>query len=417
MKRFERKSEAGKEIDTRYIGVLDGVRAIAVIFVLIFHFWQQTWITPKIRIPFLKFLGLDHFSAYNMISAGYELVDLMIFLSGFCLFLPYARAMIQGGKTDSIRTFYKKRMARILPSYYFCVLAFFIYNLAAGTYSDTAYMLKDLFTHLTFTQMFFIDTYISTKLNVVLWTICIEVWFYILFPFLARAFQKKPVLTYAGMTLVSLGYIQFYALAHTENMRMLVNSFPSFLCVFANGMMGAVIVVALSQRLKREKYTGLFFTGLCVLSMAFIYWLLQYQLGALEVSDAQVWQIKYRWMVSFVYAVFVISLIFSWRGLRCIFANRLMHFLAGISMNLYIWHQQIAVYLKQWRVPSWEGDTPPNQLGDTAWQWKYAILITAVSFAAAILTTYLIEKPCANLILKKDGRKRHLLSQRKEKKE
>ena len=39
------RADAGKplgSIDAKYIDVLDGIRAISVIIVLIFHFWQQT---------------------------------------------------------------------------------------------------------------------------------------------------------------------------------------------------------------------------------------------------------------------------------------------------------------------------------------------------------------------------------------
>ena len=42
------------------IGVLDGIRAIAIGMVVWFHFWQQTWLTPYLRIPteYTKYIGL-----------------------------------------------------------------------------------------------------------------------------------------------------------------------------------------------------------------------------------------------------------------------------------------------------------------------------------------------------------------------
>ena len=33
----------------KHIAVLDGIRAIAVVMVVWFHFWQQTWLTPYIN--------------------------------------------------------------------------------------------------------------------------------------------------------------------------------------------------------------------------------------------------------------------------------------------------------------------------------------------------------------------------------
>ena len=35
----------------KHIDVLDGVRAVAMLFVVWFHFWQQTWLTPYINLP------------------------------------------------------------------------------------------------------------------------------------------------------------------------------------------------------------------------------------------------------------------------------------------------------------------------------------------------------------------------------
>jgi peptidoglycan/LPS O-acetylase OafA/YrhL len=89
---------------------------------------------------------------------------------------------------------------------------------------------------------------------------------------------------------------------------------------------------------------------------------------------------------------------------RFLLGNRLMKFLAGISFNLYICHQYIAVKLKEFRIPYWEGDTPPNQLGDKPWMWKYMLLCIVISLAVAILTTHLIEKPISKWILRRYNR-------------
>lgn len=39
---------------------MDGIRAIAIGMVVWFHFWQQTWLTPYLRIPteYTKYIGL-----------------------------------------------------------------------------------------------------------------------------------------------------------------------------------------------------------------------------------------------------------------------------------------------------------------------------------------------------------------------
>ena len=44
-------------------------------------------------------------------------------LSGFLLFLPYARAMLLGEAVPNTKQFYQRRIMRIVPSYYFVTLA------------------------------------------------------------------------------------------------------------------------------------------------------------------------------------------------------------------------------------------------------------------------------------------------------
>ena len=83
-------------IDCRHIDVLDGIRAVSVIIVLIFHFWQQTWIFPVIKTPWLAFVGITKIDFSNFATVGYLFVDMMVLISGFLLFLPLMRSIILG---------------------------------------------------------------------------------------------------------------------------------------------------------------------------------------------------------------------------------------------------------------------------------------------------------------------------------
>ncbi len=179
-------------IDCRHIDVLDGIRAVSVIIVLIFHFWQQTWIFPVIKTPWLASVGIPKIDFSNFATVGYLFVDMMVLISGFLLFLPLMRSIILGEEMSSWKNYARRRIARIVPSYYFAVLLlFFASALPTGAYATTADALKDLFAHMTFTQTLWVNTYIATPLDVVLWTVAIEVWFYVLFPFVAE-FIKGP---------------------------------------------------------------------------------------------------------------------------------------------------------------------------------------------------------------------------------
>ena len=261
-------------------------------------------------------------------------------------------------------------------------------------------MWMDLLSHLTFTQMFHSDTYLATLLGVVLWTMCIEVMFYVIFPFLSKAFRKYPLLTYAIMVVISLVYINYYVLPYRD-IRMFVNSFPSFLCVFANGMMSALIFVSLSKRIRRGDYSEILFTFLSIASLYIIYYLLTKDLALLMDNDLSMqWQLEKRYIISLIFGVFVISTALASKWYRIIFSNPIVKFIAAISMNIYIWHQWLSVWIKyDLRIPYWSGDTPPNQLDDKTWQTSYLLIIILVTFILAILLTYLLEKPAAKLIL------------------
>ena len=165
-------------------------------------------------------------------------------------------------------------------------------------------------------------------------------------------------------------------------------------------MMAAYIFVFIANRYKRTKAMGIICTIISVVSILIVNFINTRYLA--EAENCQIWQIEYRFVMSLLFSILVVSTALAAKWYRRIFANPVTVFIAGISMNIYIWHQWLAVFLKyDLRIPSWTGADPPNQLGNVKWQWEYLIISTVLSIALATLVTYLIEKPCAKLILKK----------------
>lgn len=407
--------DRSRVIDSKYVDVLDGIRAISVIIVLIFHFWQQTWIFPVIKTPFLAFIGLHELDFTPLARVGYLFVDMMVLISGFLLFLPVMRQIFLGEDMISWKEYARRRIARILPSYLFAVLLlFFAFALPRGDYSSTAEALRDLFTHLTFTQTLFRKTYLSTNLDVVLWTVAIEVWFYILFPFFAEMIRRrrpageKKSLAPSVIAIAAIAAV-FYAVSYCWRrgvvdkpgcyLAMHINQLPAFMSVYANGMIGALVYTIIAKHAERRGGLAAAATILSIFTFLYIAYLIK-DCAKLNAESAQHWQVDSRFCLTAAFTVFIISTALSARWYRFIFSNKLMVFLSGISYNLYIWHQWLAVQLKNnWRIPYWEGTKPPNQNWDHVWMNKYAFVITVAAFLAAILATYLIEKPFANLIM------------------
>jgi len=373
-----------------HIDVLDGIRAVTVLIIVWFHFWQQSWI-----MPIYKNINLDWIPRNGAI-----LVDMMILLSGFCLFLPYAKEMVYGTKTVPAKDFYIKRIARIFPSYYLCVaICLFCFALPLKEYSGSEFMIKDLLARIFFFSNFSLDTLFGTKLNGALWTVCVEVQFYILFPFIARFFQKKPIVTYTIMVLISIASCGIINInSFNINTWLYAHNSFTYSCVFANGMLGAWIYIAITKYLKQNKLLDIASAVMAVTGL-YLYKLMCH--SRMQSDDIYKWQIDNRFALSLVYLLIVFSILMGQRIFNPLLGNKVMRFFAGISYNLYIWHQYISVKLKEFRIPYWEGTVAPNQLNDQPWMWKYLIICIAVSLLVAVFMTYCVEKPAAKFILDK----------------
>ena len=161
--------------------------------------------------------------------------------------------------------------------------------------------------------------------------------------------------------------------------------------------MGAIIFVNIAKRFKRDSYLGIIST---ITSFGCIYVYRMMMLNLASSDNLNVWQLKNRFAISILFLVFVIATSLSLSWYRFIFSNKVMRFLSTISFNIYIWHQFLCTSFKKNRIPYYEGDQYPNEIGDKVWMWKLFLLSFAASFAMAIATTYLIEKPAAKLLRK-----------------
>lgn len=377
----------------KHIDVLDGVRAVAIFFVVWFHFWQQSWLTPPGK--------LEGFVRY-----GFVFVDMLILLSAFCNFYPYARAILLQEPWPDTKSFYKKRAARILPSYYFSLIVMIVVLLAEGVDLQGSFW-KDFVAHIFCVGPLFADSYLSTYFNGVLWTVQLEVLYYILLPWLARLFRRFPVLTCGGLWACGIGSAAYITTQKADMIRVYGNHIATFAGCYANGMLLCILYILLKRRQEEKASAQNDLQGRCVqlvstgvLLVCVVH--LSRMFAELGRGELQVVQLQQRFELSLVFSCFILALSFAWKGVQWLFANRLMKWIASISYNLYIWHQYIAVKLKEYHIPYWEGDIPPNMTGDRAWMWKYQILIVVLSLLVAVIVTYGLEKPISKLLKRVD---------------
>ena len=154
------------------IAALDGLRALAVLLVVGHHLYRWgagDW--PLLRLSALS----------ATLDFGFIGVLLFFVISGFLLFLPYARSLVAGTPWPSVVQFYRRRVLRILPVYYVALTIAGILLMASGKLQG--WVLKGL--ALDFLLLQNVSPSAANLVGILdgpLWTLAIEWQFYLLLP-------------------------------------------------------------------------------------------------------------------------------------------------------------------------------------------------------------------------------------------
>jgi len=162
----------------RYPG-LDLLRALAILWVLLFHGMTEGLGSPLPAISKIGWMGVDLF----FVLSGY--------LIGSQLLKVYAN-----GQVPSVGLFYLRRAFRILPVYWVVVALYFfapVLREATGV--------QPVWQFLTFTENFLID-YQHNRAFSHAWSLCVEEHFYLFFPLIVWALMRRPSLKKAVLICV-----------------------------------------------------------------------------------------------------------------------------------------------------------------------------------------------------------------------
>ncbi len=362
-----------------HLAPLDGLRGLATILVWWFHLWQITWLPATIVV-----LG----NAYNFNvfpEDGMVGVDLFFFISGFCLFYPYARSRFAGTPWQSPRTYALRRAFKILPSYWLAIAGALALG-GSAAYPSFGAAARDVVLHLLFVHNWFPDTLGS--ISGVLWTLAVEVQFYVVFPFLVR-----PGLVYGGAFALALAFraVVYHLPGDRDQLIFLHEQLPGEIDFFAAGMLGAHAYAYVAERRPSLAEKKWMWTAIALAGYVAFYALLQNGFDTRRESDWPMgWLIKWRSAFALSYVVFTVGTLFAVAALQRLVANPLLTFVSAISYNAYLWHQEIAYALRAHRVPNWIGASPQ---ADPRWQASFMALAVVVAIAVATLATYGFERP------------------------
>ena len=342
------------------LDVLDGLRGLAISLVV----WYHAWLVSGFSIGVMNFIA----------EAGFLGVDLFFFISGFCLFYPYARAKLQGTPVPATRRFFMRRAAKILPSYLLALTVF------AAVYRDRFVSPGDaavqIASHLSFLHTLNPETF--GGISGPLWTIGIEAQFYFVFPLVCMAFWRQPVVTYLVMFAIGEGYRFGLAAAHLDSTFWAFNQLPAYLGIFGAGMLAAHVIVAVRHRttLSEQRWLTAASFGALIIAVA----------GLAEVAGIDrtagidacyAWVNAHRFAIGPLCLVLAISSALAVPTWRALLGMRPLVFLSVISYNLYLWNLEIVFWLRN------AGLSPALSF------W----LAIPSSLAVATAVTYVLERP------------------------
>lgn len=358
---------------------LDGVRAVAAFAVLCTHAGFASGRSVS-GTPFASLLSRLDFG-----------VTLFFLLSGFVIYRPYAVAALSGRPAPGLRRFYIRRAARILPAYWLAVIGTLGVLSARPAHSD------DWLSYLTLAQTY--NGHNRDPSLTQMWTLSVELSFYLLVPAFAGWVGRRPAATPSGVLrrqLLLLGGLAAVAvaanlvgnLASAPGPKSLL-WLPANLDWFALGMLLAVVSAAPAGTGPRafgvlRELAGA--GGSCWLLGAVLFWF-----ATLPLAGPRLLIVLTGWEWSLRHYLYGLSALLFLLPLMLALENRFGSFLGRrplrelgvISYGFYLWHLPFLLALQSW-------------LGYRTFEGHFWVLLTATALAAtaaATLSWHLVEKP------------------------
>lgn len=307
---------------TARIPELDGIRGLAVLMVVLWHYVacqvQDAGIVSKIILASSKLLWSG--------------VDLFFVLSGFLIGGILLKNKNSG---NYFKAFYIRRIARIFPLYYlliFLYLLFFCFD-KTENFPWLTENLMPLGSYLTFTQNYFMGELATYGGNwfAITWSLAIEEQFYLLLPLLVFVLPVKK-----------FPYVLIFAIVLALIMRLTIHNFHSFVSLLCR-MDSLMIGVCLAYINTNDKCSGFITANKKKVYAAFSVFLL----GLVMMHFKGFGPFKTTWL-AFTYAFLIlIAIYFKESKLSAFMRNKWLGQIGIVSYGIYIFHQLVSGILHQ----------------------------------------------------------------------
>ena len=308
---------------------------------------------------------------------GWLGVPLFFVLSGYLLGAQVIHARID---TSFLRRFWARRLLRIYPAVWAeLLLLLLIASWLPGFISKAGMETLPL----QFLLWVNLPPVMATPINLVWWTLPVELGFYLILPLLG--YLARPL---GGWTILGLGLAitmswrgWIFTTADVDNylkVLSVLDSLPGVFFTFMLGFCMNYLPTEIKPRLRRAASLAAVIALLA---------LMQWQLGLNDVYWRGHW-ILLVWppLVAICIAALVYCLARPMPGTRWL-GNPVLIWLGHVSFGIYLWHFQVFRILSMLLPDAW--NTPLSSL--------LGLLVTvALTLVMAALSYYVVERPCMN---------------------
>ena len=329
----------------------DLIRLLAALQVAIVH--SADWM--GVRFP-----GLDAL-------AYFPGVPIFFFISGYLIYQSYTNIQT----SNRLQVFFTNRVLRLFPALYVCIIFSLILTYSSGYFSTVEISAKQWFawlvTQFSFLQFFnpdFMRSYATGKLNASLWTISVELQFYLLTPIIYFLFKKyRTISVCLFITFIAFNSANSFLNPRDTTLEKLFNvSFVPWIAMF---MLGAYFS---SHKALQAKLLNI---NICVpltLYLLTYYFALKHNLGAHN-------------SINFLSFVLLAWLIYTAAFTAPTLSEKILH-KNDISYGIYIYHMPIVNFMIY-----------KHMTGSLV----YLCLALSLSISMALVSWRLIEKPALRL--------------------
>jgi peptidoglycan/LPS O-acetylase OafA/YrhL len=348
----------------RHMPALDGVRAIAIIVVMIYHL---EWLMPELQ-PYVK--------------GGFLGVDIFFVLSGF-LITSILLGEYEKTGTISLKNFYVRRCLRLVPAFWLFLICLYVFGsyLLPEYQASLVYGRNDFIYAITYTMNWFsaFNSGYDSNLNHA-WSLSIEEQFYIIWSLIlyyALAKRWKP----RKMLFVTLGLVLALCISRAirailgVDTKILYYSTDTRIDALLTGCAAslAFVLKVLPADVLRKSWFNLLLAGSVVGAlMVFVrlsHFSVYLYIFGLPVFTSSI-AVMLFWLVSTTRTI-----------IHKVLENRILVWIGNISYALYLWHYLMYEFAKK------EFETPGSRM----------IVGLTLAFIAAAGSYYLIEKPFLRL--------------------